>query len=98
MSLACSHMWVHVCHMSDTRYPHVSAWPDMCLTCENLASRVGKGVKLEQRMWATCEHMWATRGFNVIFPSGVGCPVCPLKCIDICLCCGYAVSMKTKLR
>ena len=32
----------------------------MCLTFEKCSSHVGKRVKLEQNMWATCEHMWAT--------------------------------------
>ena len=30
----------------------------MCVKCEKSTSHVGKRVKLEQNMWATCEHMW----------------------------------------
>ncbi len=50
-------MWAHVGRMSNTRYPHVFARPHMCLTCEQFSSHVGKRAKLEQHMWATCEHM-----------------------------------------
>ena len=53
MSRTCGHMWVHVGHMCDTRYPHVI--PHGCLKCEKSFSYVGKRVKLEQHMWATCE-------------------------------------------
>ena len=57
-------MWPHVdsCigNMWDTRYPHVFAGSHMCLTCEKSSSHVGKRVRLEQPMLATCEHMWAT--------------------------------------
>ena len=34
----------------------------MCLKCEKSTSHVGKRLKSEQHMWATCEHMWLTCG------------------------------------
>ena len=41
----------------------------MCLACENFSSHVGKRVKLEQHLWATCGpyvvHMWIQCDFSV---------------------------------
>ena len=55
--------------MWDTRHPHVLAGPQMCLTCETFPSHVGKRVKLEQHMWATCgphvSHTWIPCDFSV---------------------------------
>ena len=54
MSLTCDHMWAHVGHMWDTRFPHVFAGSHLRLTCEKSSSHVNKRVKLEQHKWATC--------------------------------------------
>ena len=89
MSLTCRHMWGHnMCHMWDTRHPHVHAGPHMCLTCEQFSSRVGKRVKLEQNMWDTYEHMWATRGSHVdsmwfFYRGSAGWPAPLLLALDI---------------
>ena len=69
MRLTCDCTLAHVCHMWDTRHPHVSAGPHMCLTCDNFSSHVGKCVKLERHMWDTFEphvgHMWIQCDFSV---------------------------------
>ena len=57
MSFTCGHTLARVGHMWGTRYPHVFAGPHMCLTCEKCSSHMGKRVKLEQHMWATCDLM-----------------------------------------